>query len=271
MRSVTDPLQGLLELPGVPDGVEAARSAVDALLSNRALRRRAADVSAESSVRGAWASAWLAGAPFALEDVRSGTADALANPVVQGALRVQAQLAALADVWTHAPRQALARLHVLAAADLVDDRDQLGRPNAGADAGVGAALGAAVGRAGGAAGAGARLDALATVLAATSAPAVVVAAVVQGEILSLDAFAPASGVVARAAVRLTLIDRGLDPRSLVVVEVGHRELADEYAAALAAYGAGTPDGVARWVRHCADAVVAGAREGIAICEALGRG
>ncbi len=247
---MTDPLQGLLELPGVQDGVDATRTAVDGLLSNRALRRRAPDVSAESSLRGAWASAWLSGARFSLDDVRSGTADALADPVVQGALRVQSQVAVLADVWTRAPRQALARLHALAGADLVDDRDHLGRP---------------------AVGTGERLDALAAVLSMTTAPAVVLAAIVHGEILSLDAFAPASGVVARAAVRLTLIDRGLDPRSLVVVEVGHRELVDEYGAALDAYRTGTPAGVAAWVRHCAHAVVAGAREGIAICEALGRG
>ena len=79
-------------------------------------------------------------------------------------------------------------------------------------------------------------------LATTSAPAVVVAAVVHGELLGLDAFAPASGVVARVAVRLTLIDRGLDPKSLVVVEAGHRELRAAYDAALDGYRSGTPDG-----------------------------
>jgi hypothetical protein len=67
------------------------------------------------------------------------------------------------------------------------------------------------------------------------------------------------------------VDRGLDPKSLVVVEAGHRELAGEYAAALEAYRTGTPEGIARWIRHCCDAVVAGARETAAICEALARG
>jgi hypothetical protein len=140
---------------------------------------------------------------------------------------------------------------VLAAADLVGD-ELLGRPSA-AD------------------GVAQRLDALAGVLAVTKAPAVVVAAVVHGELLSLDAFPPVSGVVARVAVRLTLIERGLDPKSLVVVEAGHRELRDDYAAALDAYRGGTPAGVALWVRHCADAVVAGALEATAICEAIARG
>ena len=243
---VTDPLAPLLDLPGVTEGVADARAAVDGLLGNRALRRRSADVSAESSLRGAWASAVLSGAQVGLEDVRSGAA--AGDPVVQGALRAQAGIPALTDTWTRAPRQALARLHALAAADLVD-ADRLGRPSAGAD----------------------RLDTLAAVLGATSAPAVVVAAIVHGELLSLDAFAPASGVVARTAVRLTLIERGLDPKSLVVIEAGHRDLAAEYTAALESYRAGTPDGIAEWLRHCAAAVVAGARESIAICEAILRG
>lgn len=245
-----DPLAPLLQLPGVDEAVARTRSAVDALLSNRTLRRRSADVSAESTLRGAWASAQLAGADYSLEQVRTGAA--AQDPTVQGALRACAAIGQLTDTWTRAPRQALARLHALAAADLVSDRDVLGRPRAGA----------AVAQ---------RLDTLAGVLATTSAPAVVVAAIVHGEVLALDAFAPASGVVARVAARLTLIERGLDPKSLVVIEAGHRELADEYAAAAAEYAQGTPDGVAVWIAHCADAVVAGARESIAICEAIGRG
>lgn len=245
-----DPLAPLLDLPGVADGAAAARTAVDALLANRTLRRRSADVSAESSLRGAWASAWLAGTEVSLDEVRSGAA--ATDPVVQGALRAQAAIPILADTWTRAPRQALARLHALAAADLVADSSGLGRPLS-------------------APGVAARLDTLAAVLGATSAPAVVLAAIVHGELLALDAFAPASGVVARVAVRLTLIERGLDPKSLVVVEAGHRELRDAYDSALVAYRAGTPDGVARWLTHCADAVVAGARESTAICEAIARG
>jgi hypothetical protein len=245
-----DPLAPLLDLPGVAEGVDSARSSVDTLLTNRTLRRRSAEVSTESSLRGAWASAALAGAEHSLDDVRSGRASA--DPVVQGALRVQSSIGALADTWTRAPRQALARLHALASADLVGDPDALGRP----------AASAAV---------AARLDTLANVLAMTSAPAVVVAGIVHGELLSLDAFPPASGVVARVGVRLTLIERGLDPKSLVVVEAGHRELRAEYDEALQAYRTGTPEGIARWLRHCADAVVAGAREATAICEAIARG
>jgi hypothetical protein len=243
----SDPLAPLLDLPGVADGVARTRSAVDALLGNRTLRRRSADVSAESSLRGAWASAWLSGTEIALADVRSGVA--AADPVVQGALRAQSAIGALADTWTRAPRQALARLHALAAADLVPG-DDLGRPRPGTAP---------------------RLDTLASVLAATTAPAVVVAGIVHGELLGLDAFGPASGVVARAAARLALVDRGLDPKSLVVIEAGHRELGAAYPEAIDAYRSATPDGIARWLGHCADAVVAGAQEAVAICEAIARG
>jgi hypothetical protein len=240
-----DPLAPLLDLPGVADDVAAARTAVDGVLNHRALRRRSADVSAESSLRGAWISAQLAGSAVPLDDVRSGAA--ADDPVVQGALRAYAAIPALTDTWTRAPRQVLARLHALAAADLVADRDLLGRPSAGAD----------------------RLDTLASALAATSAPAAVVAAIVHGEVLSLDAFAPVSGVVARVAVRLTLVERGLDPKSLVVVEAGFRGA--DHAEALAAYGSGTPEGVTRWLRDGCAAIVTGVRETTAICEAMVRG
>ncbi len=47
---------------------------------------------------------------------------------------------------------------------------------------------------------------------------------------------------ALAGVRLTLVARGLDPKSLVVVEAGHLELRAEYRAALAGYRTGEPDG-----------------------------
>lgn len=248
LTAPADPLTPLLGLPGVTDAVARSRAAVDKLLGNRTLRRRSPDVSAESSLRGAWASAWLAGREVSLDDVRSG--EAAQDPVVQGALRAQAAIGSLADTWTKAPRQALARLHVLAAADLVESSDELGRP-----APVAAQ----------------RLDTLAYVLGATSAPAVVIAAIVHGEILSLDAFAPTSGIVARAAVRLTLVERGLDPKSLVCVEAGHRELQADYEAALEAYRTGTREGIGTWLVHCADALTAGALETTAICEALARG
>jgi hypothetical protein len=108
--------------------------------------------------------------------------------------------------------------------------------------------------------------------APTSAPALVVAAVAHAELATMGAFAVGAGVVARAAGRLTMVGRGLDPTAVSVPEVGHVELGREvYEAALAGYRGGGPDDIVRWVVHCADAVVLGAREGVAICESLQRG
>jgi hypothetical protein len=68
-----------------------------------------------------------------------------------------------------------------------------------------------------------------------------------------------------------LVDRGLDPKAVSAPEVGHAELHHEYGDALRSYVGGGPDGVARWVVHCARAVALGAREGLAVCEAIRRG
>jgi hypothetical protein len=145
----------------------------------------------------------------------------------------------------------LARLHVLAAADLVGS-GELGRP---------------------APHAGPRLSGLfSLVTGTTAAPAVLVAALVHGELASLRPFGTADGVVARAAGRLTGITRGLDPKAVSVPEVGFAELGrDAYTAALAGYATGTPEGVAGWLVHCCRATEHGALEGLAICESLLRG
>lgn len=249
----TDPLAGLLARPGVAEACEAARQDVDVALGNRVLRRGGASrVAAESSVRGAAAAAWLSGARISLDDVKAGVPAALADPLVQGALRAYGALGELADVWGHASRQALARLDVLAGADLVDDRERLGTPR-------------------GARHVATRLDTLADTLAATTAPAVLLAALVHAEVLSLDAFAPVSGIVARAAARLVLVERGLDPSAVVVVEVGQRDHEDRHDAALARYATGTPEGVADWVVQYATFVREGATETLAICQAVQRG
>lgn len=312
-----DPLAGLLLLPGVADSVGETRRAVDAVIGHRVLRQRSAEVSTESALRGAWASAVLDGSAATLEQVHEsseplasadehaghghGSDDAgfddhddsdghghgdsggpimlplppripaaspahgaggrvTDDPILQGALRVSAALGPLADTWSRAPRQVLARLHVLAAADLVDPAEaqvRLGRPQPGPDAGETAA----------------RLDALATLLSpgGTAAPAGVLAAIVQGELLALRPFGTADGVVARAAARLTFVERGLDPKSLMALEVGQLELREEFDEALDGYRSGASAGVARWIVFCGRADVLGARETLAICEALQRG
>ena len=276
---VTDVLAPLLALPGVEVAVAEARSAVDSLLSHRVLRRGSAEVTAESALRGARASAELEGAGIELERLRGqlmagGTVtlpskDERGARLVEGAVRLHADLGQVLVSWRHSPRQALARLHVLAASEVVPDADALGRPRP-----VGAPYDdpLELGPAPDPLEVAARLDGLARVLVAgTSAPAVVVAAVVHGELMALRAFGTADGLVARAAARLVLVDRGLDPKAVSAPEVGHAELHHDYPEALRAYVAGGPSGVARWVVHCATAVSLGAREGLAVCEAIRRG
>ena len=117
----------------------------------------------------------------------------------------------------------------------------------------------------------ARLEALTSLLTArTEAPAVVVGAIVHGELLALRPFGWGDGIVARAAERLTLMARGLDPNSLVPTQLGHEQRREHYAAALRGYMTGTPEGVAGWVVHCAQAVMEGARDSLATCEAIRR-
>ncbi len=257
------PLAIVAELPGVPEAVQEARDAVDRLYKHRVLRRRSPEVSAESALRGARASAALEGVDVPLATIRTGEAT---DPVLQGALRVSAELGRLGLIWRSAPRQVLARLHTLAAAGLVPE-DELGRPRHEPAASDVLGLGAAPGPGETAA----RIDALSGLLSRSAAvPAVVLAAVAHAELAVLRPFGRADGLVARAAERLTLVEYGLDPKSLIPVEVGHLELGDGYADGLRAYLKGTADGVAAWIRHVSTAIVLGARESTAICEALSR-
>src|SRR5690606_41481628 len=50
------------------------------------------------------------------------------EPVLAGALRVAEALGGMLSTWQRSPLQVLARLHVLAAADLIENPDRLGRP-----------------------------------------------------------------------------------------------------------------------------------------------
>jgi hypothetical protein len=226
---MSSPLAPLLTLRNVPEALTAARSAVDEALRHRALRRSGGPLAAEVGLRSAVASAALEGRAYDLDDVRAGT---VTDPVVQGALRVSAAVPSLAETWGSAPRQALARLHLLAARDLVAE-DALGRPEANVD----------------------RVDMLCSLIAQPSGePALLRAAVVHGELLAARPFPGANGVVARAAARLTLIADGFDPRGLIAPELGHLAREPEYVGAAMAFSTGTHDGLRAWLRHFATAV-----------------
>ena len=109
--SPSDPLAELASLEGVGSGMAAARDGIDALLRDRGLRRTAPELTGESLLRGAHASAVLEGSASSLDDVREGRADEHAA----AALRVSTELLGLVPVLAHSPLQALARLHILAA------------------------------------------------------------------------------------------------------------------------------------------------------------
>lgn len=121
-----DLLAPLLKLPGVADAAEAARVALGKAHRHRTNLRNWPVTAAESSVRGARSSSSLDGGGVHID-----TETVTEDPVLAGALRVGQSLeggaTALIGVWQRAPLQALARLHSLAAADLVEE-GQLGRP-----------------------------------------------------------------------------------------------------------------------------------------------
>jgi hypothetical protein len=242
-------LAPLADLPGVAAAADAARDALAAVHRHPVNLRGWLDSSVEASWRAAQSSAAIDGATVSLR-----RDDDVADPVLAGALRVALALTGdsldtLTAVWTRAPLQALARLHLLAAADLVDDQDQLGRPR----------VDTAVSQ---------RLDMLAGLVSGgTSVPAPVLTAVVHGELLAMAPFDVANGLVARAAARLAGAAAGLDPHCLGVPEVTWLRRADAYRARVEDFATGTADGVTAWLMLHMEALEAGAGEARSIAEA----
>ncbi|PKV93482.1 hypothetical protein ATK30_4330 [Amycolatopsis echigonensis] len=240
---MSDPLKPLLELDGVAAAAKAAQDAVFAVHRLPANLRGGAETAAEASVRAARASAGIDGANPELPEDGSVT-----DPLLAGALRVAEKLESLLPTWRRAPLQALARLHLLAASDVVSDPDQLGRPQRG----------------------GERLELLAQlVTGATSVPGPVLTAVVHGELLALAPFGSADGVVARAAARLSMIATGLDPKALTVPEVAYFRRVPRYVELAQGFAGGTADGVREWLLFCCEAFETGASEARSISSAAG--
>jgi hypothetical protein len=230
----SDPLARLGALEGVASAMAATRDGIDALLRDRGLRQSAPDLTGESLLRGAHASAVLEGADVRLDDLRAGSADETAR----AAVRVSTELLGQVPMLSKAPLQVLARVHALAGKGVVPD-DELGRPRSPEAA--------------------SRIGELARLLVGrTSAPALVVAAVAHAELATTAPFVSHNGIVARALERLLLVARGVDPKSLVVPEAGHLALRREYESNLRGYRDGGPAGVHSWMLYAAEAYVAGA-------------
>lgn len=244
-----DPLAPLMQLPGVAMAAEQARDALGRAHRHRANLRGWPVTAAEAALRAARASSVLDGGPVQLDEA------ATEDPVFAGALRVAQALEGgetnLVAVWQRAPLQALARLHMLAAADRVEEA-RLGRPRADPQVGP-------------------RLELLADMVSGrTRVPVPVIAAVAHGELLTLAPFGSADGVVARAVSRLVTIAGGLDPHGLGVPEVSWMRRAADYRDAARGFAAGTPDGIAAWLKLCCRALQDGARDALSIAESLGR-
>ena len=239
MVRVTDPLAPLLDLADVAPALRRARERVDAALRHRALRRHGGPVAAEVSLRSAVASAALEG-----HRVRSG-GGTRRHGHRPGRSRVRCgsprALAGLVDLWPRAPRQVLAKLHVLAARGVVPDRRRwAGRPPTARPGST-------------------RWPPWSP--AATGRPPLLLAAVVHGELLTLrpvrrpdrrrgpgrgPAHADRPGASTRAACsRSTSATASREP---------------EYVGASGAFATGTPDGVRSWLRHYAAAVEVGAEQ-----------
>lgn len=241
------PLAPLVELPGVAAAGDEAREALGRAHRHRTNLRGWPASAAEAAFRAARASSVLEGGPLSMPD--GGDPD----PVLAGALRVSQALeggaTALVGVWQKAPMQALARLHMLAAADLVD-QDRLGRPRADKDV-------------------AARLELMVDLVTGKSdVPATVLAAVAHGELLTLAPFGTADGLVARGVSRLVTIASGLDPHGLGVPELYWMRHSGDYRAAARGFASGAPDGLAAWLLLSSRALHAGAGEALSIAQAV---
>lgn len=271
------PLMRLLELPGVAEGVDAAREACTRLRWHEAMRRRADECAVESRVQGAHASAALEGAEWPVDWVREAMAGVRpwsedpdpVEPVVRGAVRATEEAAHLESLTASAPSQVLARLHLAAVRGVVADVDA-GRPR---HAGEPVRELTELGDPPPAEAVAPRLTGLTQVLTAPpEVPAVLVAAVAHAEVAVVRPFVRGNGLVARALERAVVRSRGLDPLGVAVVEAGHRPGGGvEYHGALAAYAGGTPEGVALWLRHAAESLEGAVRAGERVADAVRSG
>ncbi len=246
----SDPLAVLAADERVAAAVLAAREEIDALLWRRDVRAAAAEVASASIQRGARDSAAIDGADLVLPD------DSPMGRVLDAALRLTAAVPTQVEVFARAPLQALAHLHALTATGFVPASD-LGRPREGDAADDPLNLGPVVP-------AGAAADRLArlagTLTTPTEAPALVVAAIAHAELAALRPFAWGSGLLARAATRLVVAGRGVDPSLFSIPEHGMLELGrPAYVKALLAYASGTPAGVSEFLVWHSTAIALGAK------------
>lgn len=278
MSEIVSSLRQLAAIHEVAAATDRAREACTALRWHEGLRRRTPEAAAESRVRGAWASAELDGARSSasiVRDLMRGARERSSDPdpaerTIHGAMAATAETEHLRGLVSSAPGQVLARLHTAAAAELVTDRDALGRPrldgeSCGEFSDLGPVPQGAELRS--------RLDGIIELMArADEAPALVVASLVHAEIAAVRPFVVGNGLVARAVERVLVQSTGLDPTGVAVPEAGHgSDGGPAYLGSLGGYVHGGREGVLLWLRHCGDSLVAAADEGVRVADSVRSG
>ena len=264
----------LLDLDGVREAVDAARDACTQLRWHEALRRRIPEASAESRVRGAWASAFLDGAELPVDLVRDLVRGARPWPehldpveeVLRGAIQATAETEHVRGLLVRSPAQALARLHVAAASGMLP-AEQVGRPRRDGES---SREFVDLGMPPAPADIPARLAGVGELIGlAGEVPVVVAAALVHAELAVVRPFVRGNGLVARAAERALIAAAGLDPTGVAVPEAGWLAGGGTaYLGALTAYASGTPQGVGLWLRQAAEAMTRAASEGVRVADAV---
>ena len=256
---MADVLLPLADLPGVAESTTSARERVDALLWDRSLRTKGSALRTDVALQNARGSAAIDGIDIALAAWASGDAfdDSPLGHAAAGVWRLEEALSEQLAVWPNAPMQSLARMHSLVARDVVSDKSTLGRPRDGDTVDDPLRIKSVPD----VASMKVRLAGLAGVITTESeVPAMVQAAVVHGELLALRPFDWGSSLIARAASRIVLAQRGLDPDFLLMTDAAIYSVGrPAYVDAVRAYLTGTPEGVARWIRFCAESCAVGAR------------
>ncbi|QQO79021.1 Fic family protein [Actinomyces sp. HMT897] len=280
-------LRALAAQPRVVRAQEALDEATAALRWNEALRRRWREARAEASVRCAVASGAVEGAPVPASLLREHVAAAdLTRPTsadpaldaVAGIWRAGTRLVAWmpdlrGDLRPTQPsaRTLLATLHrdvtgPLASAGVIP-LGEVGAPREEAmplreggpgDAPRGGALAA-------------RLDPLLELIEAPGLPALVRAAVVHGELITVRPFTSGNAAVARLVVRHLVTRDGLEPTGTAVADQYAAQAPGAYSAAARAYASGTSQGVTDWILWQAEALLVGVTEAQALCRAVQAG
>jgi len=244
-----DPLRDLPLSEATAGLLAATRDEIDAVLWDRGIRAKAAEVASASVLRGARDSAAIDGADTAVVD------DSPMGRILGNAQVLTARVPALVDTWTTSPLQVLAELHAIAAQGFASD-DMRGRPRSGDDVrdplNIGVLPPASV--------IGPRLASLAEIITTSNSPALLIAAIVHGELSALRPFEIGSGLVARACTRLVMASKGIDPSMFTIPEHGMFELGrPAYVSAIREYSAGTPEGINAYITWFATALAMGAK------------